>query len=74
MTDVLIVGGGPVGLFLGSLLLQNGVAVRVLERRTGRNAHTRAIGIHPPALAALERIGVTEELIGRAFRSAGASP
>ncbi|WP_395403949.1 FAD-dependent oxidoreductase [Arthrobacter sp. UC242_113] len=65
MTDVLIVGGGPVGLFLGSLLLQNGVAVRVLERRTGRNAHTRAIGIHPPALAALERIGVTEELIGR---------
>jgi 2-polyprenyl-6-methoxyphenol hydroxylase-like FAD-dependent oxidoreductase len=65
MTDVLIVGGGPVGLFLGSLLLQHGVAVRVLERRTGRNAHTRAIGIHPPALAALERIGVAQELIGR---------
>ena len=65
MTDVLIVGGGPVGLFLGSLLLQHGVAVRVLERRTGRNAHTRAIGIHPPALAALERIGVARELIGR---------
>ena len=65
MTDVLIVGGGPVGLFLGSLLLQHGVAVRVLERRTGRNAHTRAIGIHPPALAALDRIGVARELIGR---------
>lgn len=65
MTDVLIVGGGPVGLFLGSLLLQHGVAVRVLEKRTGRNAHTRAIGIHPPALAALERIGVARELIGR---------
>ncbi|MFE4837816.1 FAD-dependent oxidoreductase [Arthrobacter sp. NPDC056691] len=65
MTDVLIVGGGPVGLFLGSLLLQDGVAVRVLERRPGRNAHTRAIGIHPPALAALERIGVARELIGR---------
>jgi 2-polyprenyl-6-methoxyphenol hydroxylase-like FAD-dependent oxidoreductase len=65
MTDVLIVGGGPVGLFLGSLLLQHGVAVRVLERRSGRNAHTRAIGIHPPALAALERIGVARELISR---------
>lgn len=65
MTDVLIVGAGPVGLLLGSLLLQQGVAVRVLERRTGRNAHTRAIGIHPPALAALQRIGVAQELIGR---------
>jgi 2-polyprenyl-6-methoxyphenol hydroxylase-like FAD-dependent oxidoreductase len=65
MTDVLIVGGGPVGLFLGSLLLQQGVAVRVLEKRPGRNAHTRAIGIHPPALAALDRIGVARELIGR---------
>lgn len=68
MTDVLIVGGGPVGLFLGSLLLQHGVGVRVLERRAGRNAHTRAIGIHPPALAALERIGVARELIGRGVR------
>ncbi|HKS02597.1 MAG TPA: NAD(P)/FAD-dependent oxidoreductase [Arthrobacter sp.] len=65
MTDVLIVGGGPVGLFLGSLLLQQGVAVRVLEKRPARNAHTRAIGIHPPALAALERIGVARELVGR---------
>ena len=35
VTDVLVVGGGPVGLFLGALLLQQGVAVRVLERGPG---------------------------------------
>jgi 2-polyprenyl-6-methoxyphenol hydroxylase-like FAD-dependent oxidoreductase len=68
VTEVLIVGAGPVGLYLGALLLQNGVAVRILERRSGRSEHTRAIGIHPPALAALDRIGVADPLIARGSR------
>lgn len=62
-TDVLIIGGGPVGLFMAALLLQNGVKVRVLEQRTGPETHSRAIGIHPPALVALQRVGVAPELV-----------
>lgn len=65
MTEVLIIGGGPVGLFMAALLLQSGVRVRVLEQRTGRELHSRAIGIHPPALEALQRIGVAQELVGQ---------
>jgi 2-polyprenyl-6-methoxyphenol hydroxylase-like FAD-dependent oxidoreductase len=65
VADVLIVGAGPVGLYLGALLLQHGVTVRILERRTARSAHTRAIGIHPPALAALDRVGAADPLIRR---------
>lgn len=62
MTDVAIVGGGPVGLCLAALLLQEGLSVRVLEQRLERDRHSRAIGIHPPALAALERAGVAQAL------------
>ena len=62
MIDVAIVGGGPVGLYLAALLLQEGLGVRVLEQRRERDSHSRAIGIHPPALVALDRAGVAPEL------------
>jgi len=63
MVDVLIVGGGPVGLYLAALLLQAGLGVRVLEQRLHRDRHSRAIGIHPPALAALDRVGIASALV-----------
>lgn len=63
MVDVLVIGGGPVGLFMAALLLQQGVSVRVLEQRTGAEPHSRAIGIHPPSLEALQGIGVARDLV-----------
>lgn len=63
MADVLVIGGGPVGLFMAALLLQHGVSVRVLEQRTGAEPHSRAIGIHPPSLDALQGIGVAPALV-----------
>jgi 2-polyprenyl-6-methoxyphenol hydroxylase-like FAD-dependent oxidoreductase len=62
-TDVVIVGGGPVGLYLAASLLQEGISVRVLEQRSERNLHSRAIGIHPPALAALDRVGLAGAMV-----------
>ncbi|MDR7080830.1 2-polyprenyl-6-methoxyphenol hydroxylase-like FAD-dependent oxidoreductase [Arthrobacter ginsengisoli] len=63
MADVLVIGGGPVGLFMAALLLQHGVSVRILEQRTGAEPHSRAIGIHPPSLDALQGIGVAPDLV-----------
>lgn len=64
MFDVVIVGGGPVGLFLGGLLAHSGRLVRVLETQEVPTTHSRAIGIHPPSLELLGRLGVVDEMIG----------
>lgn len=63
--EVAIVGGGPVGLYLGARLAQEGVTVAVLEARPTASHRSRAIGIHPPGLKALEAIGAAESLIAR---------
>jgi len=60
---VLIVGAGPAGLLLGALLARRGVDVRVLERRAASPEHSRAIGLHPPALRALAEIGSAREAV-----------
>lgn len=62
MHDVIVVGGGPVGLYTALLLRQAGLDAVVLERRTERSSHSRAIGIHPPALRALAAGGIADEL------------
>ncbi|MFC9560952.1 FAD-dependent oxidoreductase [Agromyces sp. NPDC056965] len=62
MRDVAVVGGGPVGLLLACLLAQRGLDVVVLERRTERSGRSRAIGIHPPGLRALGRVGLEAEV------------
>lgn len=62
-TDVLIVGGGAVGLFLACRLAQKGIEVQVLERRATPPTHSRAIGIHPPALERLAELGLAEAFL-----------
>ncbi|MCO1338618.1 hypothetical protein BJH93_06895 [Kocuria polaris] len=68
---VAVVGAGPVGLFAGLLLARAGADVVVLERRERRSGHSRAIGIHPPALAALESAGVASDLLAAGVRIPG---
>ncbi|PWJ66919.1 FAD-dependent oxidoreductase [Rathayibacter iranicus] len=65
-TDVLVVGGGPVGLLLGALLARSGVAVQVWERRSSVPHGSRAIGIHPPSLDAFAAIGADAPVLAEA--------
>jgi 2-polyprenyl-6-methoxyphenol hydroxylase-like FAD-dependent oxidoreductase len=64
--DVVIIGGGAVGLLLACLLARRGIDAVVLERRTSRPARSRAIGIHPPGVRALALAGVEPEVRARA--------
>jgi 2-polyprenyl-6-methoxyphenol hydroxylase-like FAD-dependent oxidoreductase len=57
-----------VGLYLTALLLQDGVSVRVLEQRHARNLHSRAIGIHPPALEALQKVRIASAAVREGVR------
>jgi 2-polyprenyl-6-methoxyphenol hydroxylase-like FAD-dependent oxidoreductase len=66
--DVLVVGGGPVGLFAAALLAARGVRVAVWERRTADPTGSRAIGIHPPSLDAFAAIGLDGPVLAEATR------
>ena len=68
MIDVLIIGAGPSGLTLAILLTQSGLTVRVVEARDTPREHSRAIGIHPPAVDVLEAAGVAAAAISSGVR------
>jgi 3-(3-hydroxy-phenyl)propionate hydroxylase len=64
-SDVIVVGGGPVGATAALKLAQGGVSVIVLEKRDANNLEERATTFHPPTLEMLDDLGLAEELIER---------
>jgi putative polyketide hydroxylase len=67
--DVVVVGGGPVGLSLAALLGQYGVPTLLVDRKPGTSTHPRGFGIHPRTMEAFRRLGVADTI-----RAAGLPP
>lgn len=65
---VVIVGGGPVGLFLGICLEQAGIRCRILEKQSAPNSHSRALGIHPPSLEIFKSLGINKPFIEKGIK------
>ncbi|GAB3849345.1 FAD-dependent oxidoreductase [Nesterenkonia populi] len=68
MPDVIVIGAGPVGLLISAELRRLGAEVTLLEQRPQPGPGSRAIGIHSPALAALEASGLTARILDQALR------
>ncbi|WP_431877051.1 FAD-dependent monooxygenase [Amycolatopsis sacchari] len=60
MTDVLIAGAGPTGLWLAAELRLQGVAVTVLEARETRSPHSKALTLHPRTLEIFAMRGIAD--------------
>jgi len=65
---VLVVGAGPVGVLLAARLLRLGVSTRIVERREAPGRGSRAIGVHPPGLAALASVGADATVLAAGVR------
>ncbi len=66
--DVIVVGAGPVGLWLASELQLAGVSTVVLERAAERSPHTKALGMHVRTLEVFAMRGALDELLAAGMR------
>lgn len=63
--EVVIIGAGPVGLYLAADLAQRGVAVQMVDKARRPVRHSRASVVWPRQLELLHGVGVADELMDR---------
>ncbi|KAK2609298.1 hypothetical protein QQS21_002079 [Conoideocrella luteorostrata] len=67
-SDVCIVGGGPAGLMLSTVLARLGLKIRVLDDRPEQTAVGRADGIQPKTIETLQMLGLADGLLRRGVK------
>jgi 2-polyprenyl-6-methoxyphenol hydroxylase-like FAD-dependent oxidoreductase len=67
-TDVLIVGAGPVGLFLANECARRGLRWRLVEERSSQSEHSKALAIFPRTLEIFDMAGVVDPFLDVANR------
>jgi 2-polyprenyl-6-methoxyphenol hydroxylase-like FAD-dependent oxidoreductase len=72
-TDILIVGAGPVGLFLANECARRGLRWRVIEKRAAQSEHSKALAIFPRTLEIFDMAGVAERFLAVANRVTAAA-
>jgi 2-polyprenyl-6-methoxyphenol hydroxylase-like FAD-dependent oxidoreductase len=67
-TDVLIVGAGPVGLFLANECARRGLRWRIVETRPTQSEHSKALAIFPRTLEVFDMAGLVDAFLQTANR------
>ena len=67
-TDVLIVGAGPVGLFLANECARRGLGFRIIEEHSSQSEHSKALAIFPRTLEIFDMAGVVGPFLEAANR------
>ena len=62
-TQVLVVGAGPVGLFMAAELKRHGVSCRIVDKNDGPTHDTRAAAIQARTFEILESVGLADEFV-----------
>lgn len=65
---IVIAGAGPAGLFMGLCLVHQGFQVQIFEQRSEVISDTRSLGIHPPSLCLLEKLGLLNEFLKKGIQ------
>ena len=71
-TDVLVVGAGPVGLFLANECARRSIRCRIVEERSGQSEHSKALGIMPRTLEMFDMAGLVPPFLEVANRVSSA--
>ena len=67
-TDILIVGAGPVGLFLANECVRRGLRWRLVESRPYQSLHSKALAIFPRTLEIFDMAGLVAPFVEMANR------
>ena len=61
-TNVLIVGAGPVGLFLANECARRGLRYRIIETHASQSEHSKALAIFPRTLEIFDMAGLASSI------------
>jgi len=67
-TDVLIVGAGPVGLFLANECARRGLRYRIVEAKSTQSEHSKALAIFPRTMEIFDMACVVDPFLEAANR------